>query len=98
MNLIFYLTMEARLLLERNDEKAKRLSEVQEENVNHQVKVEENEKTLSKMFSIKSYVGDANTLNAISDLGKLKNADIPCRIEGGIVKMLYVIDTHDAIR
>jgi hypothetical protein len=105
---VYYLTMETRILLERDDEKAMRLAEIREEDASHRIKVEENEKALSDMFSIKAYFGDANTLNAISDLAKLKDAGIPCRIEGGIVKMLYVrsediakvekeidIDSHD---
>jgi hypothetical protein len=106
---VYYLTLEAKVLLEREDERAERLDETRQEEARHRSKVADDEKVIAEMFSIKSYVGDANSLNAISDLGKLNDAGIPCRIEGGIVKMLYVrtadiarvektidIDSHEA--
>ncbi len=93
---IYYLAMEIGVLLENLAERNQRHDEIRKEEDDHQVKVEENEKELAEMFPIKSYFGDANTLNTISDLGKLKDAGIPCRIEGGIVKMLYVRKTDIA--
>jgi hypothetical protein len=106
---VYYMILESRVLLERDGERAARLLEAKEEESNHRTKVEADEQVLAEMFPIKTYVGDANSLNAISDLGKLKDAGIPCRIEGGIFRMLYVrkadiarvertidIDSHEA--
>ncbi len=86
----YYLVLEVRVLLEGDAEKALRLAEVVQEQEAHRDNVASDGRLLSDMFPIKTYLGDDSSLMAISDLGRLKSEGIPCRIEGGIVKMLYV--------
>jgi hypothetical protein len=90
ITMICYLVLEARVLLEGDAEKARRLAEVDQEQEAHRDNVASDGRLLADLFPIKTYLGDDSNLMAISDLGRLKSEGIPCRIEGGIVKMLYV--------
>ena len=92
ITLIVYVVMECMVLTEPPAAKDKRLEACRTEAARHEAQVALHEASLAKLVHVKSYVGEDNHLNAISDLGKLKAHGIPCQIEGAVVKALFVAE------
>ncbi len=90
LTMVYYLFLEARLHLESDAEQSARETVRRDEIAAHAERVAQDQALIGTLFAIKTYLGDDSSLQAISDLGKLKAADIPCRIEGGAVKVLFV--------
>jgi len=90
LTLLVYLFWEMRRFTETDSEQKEREATCYTEQQQHEKAVAQNQETLANMIIIKSYVGDAMGLQAISDIQRLKDAHIPCRIEGSLVKVLFV--------
>lgn len=77
-------------VLESPAERARRFECVQQEENAHVAQRQSDDRMIERLVPVKSYVGDDQTILAISDLGKLRDRGIPCRIEGSLVKTLYI--------
>lgn len=82
--------LELRVLLETPAERARRLGRARQEEADHVEHRQADERVIERMVPVKNYVGDDQSILAISDLGRLRDHGIPCRIEGNLVKTLFI--------
>lgn len=91
--LLRYLWLEIRIQLENQGERDRRLTKARAEVEQHQVKRQAEDQQIEQMVPVKNYVGDDQSMLAISDLGKLRDHNIPCRMEGNMVKTLFIAES-----
>lgn len=91
--LLRYLWLEIRVQLENPDERDRRLAQAKAEVEHHHEQRQAEDLQIGQLVPVKSYVGDDQSMLAISDLGKLRDNNIPCRIEGTLVKTLFVAES-----
>lgn len=94
--LLRYLWLEIRIQLENTDERDRRLAKAKTEVEHHQAQRQADDQQIGQLVPVKSYVGDDQSMLALSDLGKLRDHDIPCRMEGNLVKTLFVTEASVA--
>lgn len=94
--LVRYLWLEVRIQLENTGERERRLAKAKAEVEHHRTQRQAEEQQIGELVPVKSYVGDDQSMLAISDLGKLRDHNIPCRIEGNMVKTLFVAESSVA--
>lgn len=99
MTLMAYVGLEMKMALESDRERDARLSAIAEEERRHREDMDRDARELAAYVAVKSYVGEDQNLCVISDLGKLKSAGIRCKIEGSLVRTLFVKEADiDAVR
>lgn len=91
--LLRYLWLEIRIQLENQEERDRRLAKARAELEQHQVQRQADDKQIGELVPVKNYVGDDQSMLAISDLGKLRDHNIPCRMEGNMVKTLFIAES-----
>lgn len=91
--LLRYLWLEIRIQLENQGERDRRLATARAEVEQHQVQRQAEDQQIGQLVPVKSYVGDDQSMLAISDLGKLRDHNIPCRIDGNMVKTLFIAES-----
>lgn len=91
--LLRYLWLEIRIQLENKEERDRRLATARAEVEQHQVQRQVEDQQIGQLVPVKSYVGDDQSMLAISDLGKLRDHNIPCRIDGNMVKTLFIAES-----
>ncbi len=94
--LLRYLWLEIRIQLENQDERDRRLAKARAEVEQHQAQRQAEDQQIGQLVPVKSYVGDDQSMLAISDLGKLRDHNIPCRIDGNMVKTLFIAESSVA--
>lgn len=94
--LLRYVWLEIRVQVETKDERNQRLAKARVEVEHHQAQRQTEDQQIGQLVPVKNYVGDDQSMLAISDLGKLRDHNIPCRIEGNMVKTLFVAESSVA--
>lgn len=87
---LWFAWLEVWVLMENDQEKRTRIASASREEKEHVRRAEVDAEVISRLMPVKNYVGDDATIIAISDLGKLKDHGIPCRIQGSLIKTLYL--------
>lgn len=94
--LLRYFWLEIRIHSENQEQRDRRLAKARAEVEHHRMQRQVEDRQIGQLVPVKSYVGDDQSMLAISDLGKLRDNDIACRIEGNMVKTLFVAESSVA--
>jgi hypothetical protein len=94
--LLRYLWLEVRIQIENQAERDRRITKARAEVEQHQVQRQAEDQQIGQLVPVKNYVGDDQSMLAISDLGKLRDHNIPCRIDGNMVKTLFIAESFVA--
>lgn len=94
--LLRYLWLEIRVQFENQSERELRLAKAKSEVEQHQEQRQAEDRQIGQLVPVKNYVGDDQSMLAISDLGKLRDHNIPCRMEGNMVKTLFIAESSVA--